>query len=64
MDNIEKLVEMPQIEIPDEIRQTEIPEIEETTPHPKPESPLADYGTNGAAEPSDGNGDEKIGFFS
>ncbi|KQL46252.1 hypothetical protein AN963_14880 [Brevibacillus choshinensis] len=43
-------IEMPQIEIPDEVRQVEIPEIGETTPHPKPDSPLASSDTAGHAE--------------
>ncbi|USG66687.1 hypothetical protein NDK47_05150 [Brevibacillus ruminantium] len=33
------LIEIPPINIPDEIRQVELPEIGETTPHPKPDSP-------------------------
>ncbi|MEJ8547819.1 hypothetical protein [Brevibacillus borstelensis] len=41
------LIEIPQIDIPDEIRQVELPEIGETTPHPKPDSPSVQTGENG-----------------
>jgi hypothetical protein len=39
-----EIVEIPQVDIPDEFTQVEIPEIGETTPHPKPDSPLATAG--------------------
>ncbi|MGN7469511.1 hypothetical protein [Brevibacillus sp. SAFN-007a] len=39
-----EIVEIPQTDIPDEVRQVDLPEIGETTPHPKPESPLASHG--------------------
>lgn len=58
------IVEMPQIDIPDEIRQADVPEIEETTPHPKPESPLATYSSYGKTETDDRGEGERIGFFS
>ncbi|MGQ7279291.1 hypothetical protein ACT91Q_15085 [Brevibacillus thermoruber] len=38
------IVEIPQVDIPDEVTQVELPEIGETTPHPKPGSPLASAG--------------------
>ncbi|WP_400162568.1 hypothetical protein ACAF76_002985 [Brevibacillus sp. TJ4] len=57
------MVEMPQIEIPDEVRQVEIPEIGETTPHPKPESPLATYTSSEGLEQEESEA-ERIGFFS
>lgn len=37
-------VEIPQVEIPDEFTQIDLPEIGETTPHPEPTSPQ-DQGT-------------------
>ncbi len=37
-------IEIAQPEIPDEVRQVELPEIGETTPHPKPEGPLLRMG--------------------
>ncbi|MFG0211664.1 hypothetical protein ACFU8X_01075 [Brevibacillus porteri] len=59
------MVEMPQIHIPDEVTQVDRPEIGETTPHPKPDSPLASSGT---AEPASDNhskeSSERIGFIS
>lgn len=59
------LVEMPQTEIPDEVRQVELPEIGETTPHPKPESPLAGNESTGHTESgSAGENDRPIGFVS
>ncbi|QQE75118.1 hypothetical protein KDJ56_04075 [Brevibacillus composti] len=33
------LIEIPPIHIPDEVRQVDLPEIGETTPHPEPDSP-------------------------
>ena len=41
-------VEIPQPDIPDEVRQVDLPEITETTPHPKPESPQAATGVGQA----------------
>ncbi|CAM5782011.1 hypothetical protein I532_21725 [Brevibacillus borstelensis AK1] len=38
------LIEIPHIDIPDEIRQVDLPEIGETTPHPKPSSPSVQTG--------------------
>ncbi|QDS38249.1 hypothetical protein [Brevibacillus brevis] len=59
------MVEIPQIHIPDEVTQVDRPEIGETTPHPKPDSPLASTGT---AEPVSDNdskeSSERIGFIS
>lgn len=59
------MVEIPQIHIPDEVTQVDRPEIGETTPHPKPDSPLASSGT---AEPDSDNSSkessERIGFIS
>ncbi|MFF0829106.1 hypothetical protein ACFYU8_19740 [Brevibacillus sp. NPDC003359] len=59
------MLEIPQIHIPDEVTQVDRPEIGETTPHPKPDSPLASSGT---AEPASDNGSkessERIGFIS
>jgi hypothetical protein len=40
-------IEIPQIDIPDEVTQVDLPEIGETTPHPKPDSPLAEGNTEG-----------------
>ena len=62
--NVENdLKEIPQTEIPDEVRQVDVPEIGETTPHPKPESPLATGETAGRAETvQDGESDRPIGF--
>jgi hypothetical protein len=40
-----EFTEMPQVDIPDEVTQIDLPEIGETTPHPKPESPQAMPGT-------------------
>jgi hypothetical protein len=58
------LVEIPQIEIPDEVRQVDLPEIGETTPHPKPESPVASYGTaEGAGDGQTGESKANIGFL-
>lgn len=55
-------VEMPQPDIPDEVRQVDLPEIGETTPHPKPESPVASSGTgDGAGEIKT---DRHVGFLS
>ncbi|MDF2682413.1 MAG: hypothetical protein K0R47_3603 [Brevibacillus sp.] len=56
-------IEMPQIEIPDEVRQVELPEIGETTPHPKPESPQASNDSAVHAE-GEATGDviQHIGF--
>ncbi len=45
-----QIEEMPQPEIPDEVRQVDMPEIGETTPHPKPESPQAMSEAVGHAE--------------
>lgn len=45
------LIEIPQVEIPDEVTQVDLPEIGETTPHPTPTSPQVE-GTDGS----------KIGF--
>jgi hypothetical protein len=58
-----EVVEMPVIEIPDEVRQVDRPEIGETTPHPKPDSPLATYPTTESRDEEDSGG-ERIGFFS
>lgn len=55
-------VEMPQTEIPDEVQQVELPEIGETTPHPKPDSPLAAGAGAGQAEGQGGGNDRPIGF--
>ncbi|MFD2370481.1 hypothetical protein ACFSO0_11115 [Brevibacillus sp. GCM10020057] len=55
-------VEMPQTEIPDEVRQVEIPEIGETTPHPKPDSPLAAGRASGQAEGQAAESGRPIGF--
>ncbi|MGG1660669.1 hypothetical protein [Brevibacillus sp. NRS-1366] len=57
-------VEISQPEIPDEVRQVEIPEIGETTPHPKPESPVASNGEAGSTEGGAGESTEQIGFIS
>ncbi|MFY0544366.1 hypothetical protein [Brevibacillus sp. H7] len=37
-----ELIEIPQVDIPDEVTQVDRPEIGETTPHPDPTSPQAD----------------------
>lgn len=59
------MVEIPQIHIPDEVTQVDRPEIGETTPHPKPESPLASSGTAELDSESDSNeSSERIGFIS
>lgn len=57
-------VEISQPEIPDEVRQVELPEIGETTPHPKPESPRASHGEAAPAENGAGESSEQIGFIS
>lgn len=57
-------VEISQPEIPDEVRQVELPEIGETTPHPKPESPLASHGETASTENGAGEPSEQIGFIS
>jgi hypothetical protein len=44
-------VEIPQIDIPDEVTQVDRPEIGETTPHPTPASPQVE-----------GTDTSKIGF--
>lgn len=36
------LIEIPQVDIPDEFTQVDLPEIGETTPHPQPTSPQAE----------------------
>jgi hypothetical protein len=41
------LIEISPIDIPDEVTQVDLPEIGETTPHPKPDSPLAEGNTEG-----------------
>ncbi|MCM3144197.1 hypothetical protein [Brevibacillus sp. MER 51] len=59
------MVEIPQIHIPDEVTQVDRPEIGETTPHPKPDSPLASIGTADPASDSGSNeSSERIGFIS
>jgi|GEM_PF-2305510 hypothetical protein len=64
MDASEKMVEMPPIEVPDEIGHTETTEIGGTTPHPKPDSPLAVSGSNGTSAPTSGmKRDGKIGYL-
>jgi hypothetical protein len=57
-------VEIPQPDIPDEVRQVDLPEITETTPHPKPESPQAAKVVAGQATGEQGSGEatEPIGF--
>lgn len=63
MDN--DMVEIPQIDIPDEVTQIDRPEIGESTPHPKPDSPLASNGTadsTGKHSESEASS-EKIGFI-
>jgi hypothetical protein len=45
-----RIEEMPQPEIPDEVRQVDLPEIGETTPHPQPDSPQAASNETGHAE--------------
>lgn len=42
--------EIPQVDIPDEVRQIDLPEIGETTPHPAPTSPQAIAGGTGQTE--------------
>lgn len=64
MDN--DMVEIPQIHIPDEVTQVDRPEIGETTPHPKPDSPLASGGTTESVSDSNSNeseSGERIGFI-
>lgn len=57
-------IEIPQTEIPDEVRQVEIPEIGETTPHPQPDSPQATGNTAGRAEgEAAGESSSPIGFI-
>jgi hypothetical protein len=51
-------IEIPQVDIPDEVTQVDMPEIGETTPHPKPASPQADMPT------SSGGSSRPIGFTS
>jgi len=48
-------IEIPQVDIPDEVTQVDRPEIGETTPHPSPQSPQA----AGSVEPT---GSGRIGF--
>ncbi|NGQ95183.1 hypothetical protein G3578_08380 [Brevibacillus sp. SYP-B805] len=36
-----EFTEIPQVDIPDEITRVDLPEIGETTPHPRPDSPQA-----------------------
>lgn len=55
-------IELPQTEIPDEVRQVDLPEIGETTPHPKPDSPQAAAGTTAGQET--GQKETPIGFLS
>ncbi|MGZ0050777.1 hypothetical protein [Brevibacillus gelatini] len=58
------IVEIPQTDIPDEVRQVDLPEIGVTTPHPKPESPLASGGGEQAAgERGTGDAAGPIGFL-
>ena len=57
-------IEIAQPEIPDEVRQVELPEIGETTPHPKPESPIASNEKATVAEGGAGESTEQIGFIS
>lgn len=59
-----EIVEIPQTDIPDEVRQVDLPEIGVTTPHPKPESPLAsDGGEQVAGERVTGDTAGPIGFL-
>lgn len=48
--------ELPQVDIPDEVTQVDLPEISENTPHPSPVSPQA----SGFSQPPKSN---SIGFF-
>lgn len=57
-------IEIQSPEIPDEVRQVELPEIGETTPHPKPESPQASHGSSTVTEGGGTGSTEKIGFIS
>ncbi|GED68868.1 hypothetical protein BRE01_25700 [Brevibacillus reuszeri] len=57
-------IEIQQPQIPDEVRQVELPEIGETTPHPKPESPQASQGSTTVSEGEGSSSTEKIGFIS
>ncbi|WNC14138.1 hypothetical protein [Brevibacillus brevis] len=57
-------IEIPQIEVPDEVRQVDLPEIGETTPHPKPDSPQAERGSASYVEGDAAQESERpIGFF-
>ncbi|EJL40038.1 hypothetical protein BAG01nite_44430 [Brevibacillus agri] len=59
-----EIVEIPQTDIPDEVRQVDLPEIGETTPHPKPESPLASgAGEQSVGERGTGDATGPIGFL-
>jgi len=49
-------VEIPQVDIPDEVTQVDLPEIVETTPHPQPTSPQA------SVTAESGNDSRPIGF--
>ncbi len=55
-----EIQEVPQVDVPDEITQVDLPEIGETTPHPRVPDPQASQ--RGAAVGSEGGSTEPIGF--